>query len=621
MGQEELRLALLATAVSPQIGGVLVRGERGTAKSTAVRALARLLPPLAAVAGCPFACDPAAADPSCPAGPHPPDAPAERRPARLVELPVGASVDRVAGSLDLERALVDGVRAFEPGLLAAANRGLLYVDEVNLLPDHLVDLLLDAAALGVNHVEREGVSVRHAARFMLVGTMNPEEGDLRPQLLDRFGLGVDVRTSRDPAERGEVVRRQLAFEADPAGFTGGYAADEAALAEQVRAARALLPSVRLPDRALARITGACARLAVEGLRADIVAARTARALAALEGRDEAADEDVRRALMLALAHRRRRGPLEQPGLEPEELDRALQGEGDEDEPPPRPPRGGPNGRPSEPARADRATSPAPAVAGERTDRPEGEFRAPRLRLPDAGAGAPGRRSPARGELGRPAAERQRPPGELAPAATLRAAAPAQATRGRHGPGLVLRRGDLRWRLREGREGNLVVLVVDASGSMGARRRMRAVKGALMALLVDAYQRRDRIAVVGFRDDRAEVLVAPSARVEHAAERLGALPTGGRTPLAAGLARAHALVRAERLRDPRRRALVVLVTDGRANAGPDALGAARAAAVALARDRVALAVIDTEDGPARLGLAAALADAAGAGLLRLDELAA
>jgi len=617
VGQEELRTALLAAAVSPEIGGVLVRGERGTAKSTAVRALARLLPPIDAVAGCPYACDPAAPDPACPAGPHPPGAPAELRPTRLVELPVGASVDRVAGSLDLERALVDGVRAFEPGLLAAANRGLLYADEVNLLPDHLVDLLLDAAALGVNHVEREGVSVRHSARFILVGTMNPEEGDLRPQLLDRFGLGVDVRASRDPDERGEIVRGQLAFEAEPAAFAARFAGAEAALAERVRTARALLPAVRLPERELARITGACARLEVEGLRADIVAARAARALAALAGREEAGEEDVRRALMLALAHRRRRGPLEQPGLEQEELDRALDGDDDE---PPRPPAGGPNGRGSQPERRGERP-PASAAIGERTDRPEGAFRAPRLRLPDAGAGAPGRRSPARGELGRPGAERLRPPGELALAPTMRAAAPTQRERGRRGPGLALRRADLRWRLREGREGNLVVLVVDASGSMGARRRMRAVKGALMALLVDAYQRRDRIAVVGFRDDRAELLVPPSARVEHAAERLGALPTGGRTPLAAGLARAHALVRAERLRDPRRRALVVLVTDGRANAGPDAAGAARAAARALTADGVRLAVIDSEDGPARLGLAAALAQASGADLLRLDELAA
>ncbi|MPZ89783.1 MAG: AAA domain-containing protein, partial [Nitriliruptorales bacterium] len=218
VSSDDLQRALLLNAVSPAIGGVLVRGEKGTAKSTAVRGLAALLPEVAVITGCAFSCDPVAPDPDCPAGPHLADTSAEARPVRLVELPVGASEDRVAGSLDLERALTEGRRAFEPGLLARAHRGVLYVDEVNLLGDHLVDLLLDAAAMGVNHVEREGVSVRHAARFQLVGTMNPEEGELRPQLLDRFGLAVDVRASRDLADRAEVVRRRMAYEADPDGF-------------------------------------------------------------------------------------------------------------------------------------------------------------------------------------------------------------------------------------------------------------------------------------------------------------------------------------------------------------------------------------------------------------------
>ncbi len=241
VGLDDLELALVLNAVSPAIGGVLVRGEKGTAKSTIVRGLAALLPPVAVVAGCRFGCDPAAPDPLCPDGPHPAQAAATVRPARLVELPVGASEDRLVGSLDLERALTQGVKAFEPGLLAAAHRGLLYVDEVNLLHDHLVDLLLDAAAMGTAYVEREGVSVRHAARFLLVGTMNPEEGELRPQLLDRFGLAVDVRASRDPEQRAEVVRRRLAYDADPGGFASRYAAADSALAGRIQAARELLP--------------------------------------------------------------------------------------------------------------------------------------------------------------------------------------------------------------------------------------------------------------------------------------------------------------------------------------------------------------------------------------------
>ena len=284
VGSEDLTTALLLGAVHPGIGGVLVRGEKGTAKSTAARGLAALLPPVAVAAGCRFACDPAAPNPACPDAPC--DArPAHTRPVALVELPVGASEDRVTGSLDLERALTQGTRAFEPGLLAAAHRGILYVDEVNLLGDHLVDVLLDAAAMGEAIVEREGVGVRHPARFQLVGTMNPEEGELRPQLLDRFGLTVGVHASRDPAERAEVVRRRLAYEADPAAFAARWAAADAALAQRVVGARALLPRVRLGERMLAAVVAACTAFEVDGLRADLVTAKAASALAAWHGRD------------------------------------------------------------------------------------------------------------------------------------------------------------------------------------------------------------------------------------------------------------------------------------------------------------------------------------------------
>ncbi|MSW50675.1 MAG: AAA domain-containing protein, partial [Actinobacteria bacterium] len=314
VGQDDLRRALLINAVAPDVGGVLVRGERGTAKTTAVRALETLLPPV------------------------------DGRPAPLVELPVGATVDRVVGTLDLERALQDGEAVLQPGLLARAHQGILYVDEVNLLGDHLVDVLLDAAAQGEAVVERDGVSVRHDARFVLVGTMNPEEGDLRPQLLDRFGLSVTVAGSTDPGVRAEVVRRRLAFEADPAGFAARYRDEEEATAARIAAAAARLPRVVLGDRMLRLITGACARLGVDGMRADLVAARCSRAIAALEGRDEVEEGDVHAAMLLTLPHRRRRGPLDPPGLEPEELDDALQEARDDDPGEPDPdPDGGPDG--------------------------------------------------------------------------------------------------------------------------------------------------------------------------------------------------------------------------------------------------------------------------------------
>ena len=323
VGLDDLRLALVLNAVSPAIGGVLARGEKGTAKSTVVRALHALLPAVAAVPGCRFSCDPAAPDPGCPDGPHATHAGTQIRPARLVELPVGATEDRLVGALDLERALTEGVQAYQPGLLAAAHRGVLYVDEVNLLPDHLVDVLLDAAGMGRAYVERDGVSVQHASRFLLVGTMNPEEGELRPQLLDRFGLTVEVRASRDPEIRAEVVRRRLAYEASPDAFAEQWMPSDAEFADRIGAARQRLPDVKLTDSALRRIAAVCAAFEVDGLRADLVTARAAVTLAAWHDRTAVADDDIRRAVELALPHRSRRNPFDEPGLDADELDRAL----------------------------------------------------------------------------------------------------------------------------------------------------------------------------------------------------------------------------------------------------------------------------------------------------------
>jgi magnesium chelatase subunit D len=626
VGQEDLKLALLLNAVSPEVGGVLVRGEKGTAKSTAVRALATLLPRIRVVSGCPYSCDPEAPNPECPAGPHPEDALFEERPVRLVELPVGASTDRLAGTLDIEKALSEGRKAFEPGILAAAHRGILYVDEVNLLADHLVDLLLDVAAMGVNHVEREGVGVRHPSRFILVGTMNPEEGELRPQLLDRFGITVEVSGSPDPAERVEVVRRRLRHEAAPEGFARKWAAADAELAASVAAARERLPSTRLPDETLYGISALCAELGVDGLRGDIVTAKTARALAAWEGRDEVVLDDVRRAALLALPHRRRRGPFEQGGLDPEEIEAALSGEHapPEDDPP-----DGPDGgAPREPGGSGRGSAPDRASPGEPSEGRSGAaekkyaatepFRAARLEVPEKGRGGPlGRRSRVLGERGHPVGDREAGgvAKDVALAATIRAAAPHQKARGRSGPGLVVRAGEVRERVREGREGNLVLFVVDASGSMAARRRMEAVKGAALSLLADAYQRRDKVGLVAFRGAGAEVLLPPTSSVELAASRLEELPTGGRTPLAAGLSKAAEVLARERLKEKERRPLLVLLTDGRATAGPDP----RAAASRLRASGVAAVVVDTEDGYVRLGMARGVADSLGARCLRLEEL--
>jgi magnesium chelatase subunit D len=640
VGSEDMALALILTTVSPEVGGVLVRGEKGTAKTTMVRALARVLPSINVVEGCRFSCDPLDIDPTCPDGPH--DHPLmQSRPARLVELPVGATEDRVIGSLDLRQALGAGEVVYEPGLLAAAHRGILYVDEVNLLHDHLVDLLLDAAAMGRSTVEREGVSIAHAARLILIGTMNPEEGELRPQLLDRFGLTVEIAAPRDSGLRAEVIRRRMAFDRDPTSFVASYAASEDELRCRIITARSLLPSVRLGDQQLATIARVCAAFEVDGMRADIVTARAAAAHAAWQGRREIIKSDIRAAARLALPHRRRRNPFDAPGLDEDFLDRLLDEEPDPDPSPPN--GGGPNGPSTSsghngqrPEAFDGASTSSAhnaegaSTSSARLNAPTRIFSAGetyRTRLfsaPGIGVGEAGRRSRAQTSAGRTVraipADRDR--GRLHLTATIRAAAPHQIARGRlPAEQLRLAGADLRLAVTEGRESNLVLLVVDASGSMAARRRMEAVKAAALSLLLDAYQRRDKIGLITFRGAEAKLALPPTSSIETAARRLQTLPTGGRTPLAEGLLCAAETLRLERIRDPRRRPLLVLVTDGRATQGPDAIGRSRQVADHLRRSRVASLVIDCESGRMSLGLAQTLSIHLGAQYLTVDEVGA
>jgi magnesium chelatase subunit D len=576
VGMEEVKLALLLCAVDARLGGVLLRGQKGSAKTTLARGLAGLLPGHA-----PFA-----------------------------ELPVGATEDRLVGSLDLGAALAGDGRRFEPGVLAHAHGGVLYVDEVNLLPDHLVDLLLDVAASGVNRVEREGISHEHTARFVLVGSMNPEEGELRPQLLDRFGLAVAVAATTDPAERAEAVRRRLEFDADPTAFVAGWADEEEALARRLATAR----PAPLADELLRSVSALCAGVGAEGLRADLVTARAAAALAGWEGRDEVTADDVRRVAPLALAHRRRRSPFEDPSLSDGELGRALAeafgppdaGPATGPAPGPDPPGGDPGTGPGE---GDTVVPPAAAS-------PVVHLRA----SPSEGEGG-GRRSAVRGPRGRLVSDRapDGPVSSLAVGATVRTAAarragdPAQPR---------LDAGDLREAVREAKAGNLLVLAVDASGSMGAAGRMEAAKGAVLGVLLDAYQRRDRVAMVTFRGDGAQVALRPTGSVEVARARLAELPTGGRTPLGPGIS--TALEVALSAAGPTHRPLLVLFSDGRATAAADGLDpwqAAEAAAARVRKQGVDAVVVDAEGGGRRLGLARRLADAMGARYLGLSELSA
>jgi magnesium chelatase subunit D len=590
VGHEQLRLALLLCAVRPEIGGALIRGEKGTAKSTAVRGLAALL---------------SAATGSTDSG--------------LVEMPLGATEDRVIGSLDLQRVLRDGEHAFSPGLLARAHGGVLYVDEVNLLHDHLVDVLLDAAAMGRVHIERDGISHSHEARFVLIGTMNPEEGELRPQLLDRFGLTVDVHASRDVDVRMQVIRQRMAYEADPDAFAERYADADAELARRIAAARTLVDDVVLPDNELRRIAALCAAFDVDGMRADLVVARTAAAHAAWRGANTVEEQDIRVAAELALPHRRRRDPFDDPGIDRDQLDEALARAGSDPEPEPDPPGGGQSGGTESDLPQKNSQSSSRPQPPKPSAPPSKTFRTRALRVPGVGGGAPGRRSRARNVSGSVvAAADGNDTNSAAHGLHLFATLLSAAEHAGAGP-LRPRPDDVRRAIREGREGNLVIFVVDASGSMAARDRMAAVSGATVSLLRDAYQRRDKVAVITFRQQEARLLLPPTSSAHIAGRRLARFDTGGKTPLAEGLLAARELIVREKARDRARRSLVVVLTDGRATAGPDPMGRSRTAAARLVAEGAAAVVVDCETSYVRLGLAGQLARQLRAPLVRLEQL--
>jgi magnesium chelatase subunit D len=567
VGQDRLKKALILNAVNPLIGGVLIRGEKGTAKSTAARGLAELLPPIAMVAGCPFHCHPEVVELMCDACRKRREQgevlPCRDRPMPVVDLPLGTTEDRLLGTIDLEKAIKSGEKHFEPGLLAAANRGILYVDEVNLLDDHLVDVLLDAAAMGVNVVEREGISFTHPARFILVGTMNPEEGELRPQLLDRFGLCVEVAGLHNLDARMAVVQRRLAFERAPDDFAAQWQGEQEAIRQNILAARELLPQVTYRHDILRLITAICMDQGVDGHRADIFMLKVAQTLAALRGLGEVSPPDVREAAALVLPHRLRRKPFSESAMDESRLEETFRQHADETaerrETPPPPSPGGtaPDGE-------------EVALIGEVTVAPGATFPVRPLDLPHdrQTKKAPGSRTRSRsddatGRYVRPTPVKSGVP-DLALDATIRAAAPYQGLRERGNLALAIAEPDLRYKVREKRIGRHILFVVDASGSMGADQRMAETKAAILSLLIDAYQKRERVGLVVFRGREARLALPFTHSVEIAQRYLAHLPTGGKTPLPHALALAHDILKKEKAKHLRDAFLMVLITDGRAN---------------------------------------------------------
>jgi magnesium chelatase subunit D len=676
VGQEQLKSALLLCAVNPGIGGVLIRGDKGSAKSTAARGLAGVMAPIERVVGCAYNCAPGEPSASCEVC-NGAASSVETTPVPFVNLPLGASEDRVLGSLDFERALKDGRKAFQPGLLASAHRGILYIDEVNLLPDHLVDVLLDAAAMGINRVQREGLSIQHPARIALVGTMNQEEGELRPQLLDRFGMMVEVRAPQEPRLRAEIVRRRLAWEADPEGFGRAWSEQQVALREQVVRAQALLPKVAIADGLLLLISELCCSQGVTSLRADLVMNKAARALAALSGRTSVEADDLSQAAMLVLPHRRRAKPFEQPGVDENELQRLMRkaadqadGGGEEDnagdgrddaaagdrEAPGDvrhersaggEVRGGSNGTDASDAgprdrdsdgrhkgdsrdgrgRDNRGSGASDGEPAEHVFAAGETARPPRIELRSGfvAGGVVGRRSVApesrRGREVRAVPDER--PTDLAVTATLHHS--LMRTGGLSPEGrLEVTSADLHQKVKAGRQGSLMLFVVDASGSMAALQRMEMVKATVLSLLRDAYERRDEVGVIAFRGTKAELLLSPTRSVDTAEKQLRDLPTGGRTPLAHALQVAtDVLSRSAGASRPE--PLLIVLSDGKANVALGGVGDAWQQSLdyaqSFAKKGIAALVLDTEVGFVRMGRAGDLAAAMGAQCLSLEEFSA
>ncbi len=592
VGQDKLKKALLLCAINPGIGGVLIKGEKGTAKSTAVRGLAEVMPVLEHTG----------------------------EPVPFVDLPLGASEDRVLGSLDIEAILSNKTKKLLPGLLASAHEGILYIDEVNLLADHLVDVLLDVAASGVNTVQREGLSVSHQARFVLIGTMNPEEGNLRPQFLDRFGLMVEVEAQTDVQARAEVVRRRIAFESDPVAFVNHWMNGQEVVREEISRARALLPLVQMPDGLLKMISQLCIEWGVSSLRADIVLYKTAITIAALNGRTVVTPQDIREGGELVLTHRKGKKAL--PPQTGQSTDDSQKNSEEYDA-------AQPDAQPSSYTKTAANDQEKEECGEGNCDDMQHESIAGtdfRMNIPELSNIEAVTMS--NSASGRAIKARQSEKGFQVRAIKSDTTTDIALTEtvvhalARDPDQLHIGRQDLHQKIRNGKAGHLIVFVVDASGSMAAGKRMEAVKGSVMNLLKDAYQKRNMVAVIGFRGVEATVLLEPTRSIELAELALEKLPTGGRTPLPHALQLARKMI-ASTAKNDRNQPFLVILSDGKANVPlPGASGDAWSQSIHLAESlKCPALVLDTESGYVRYGKARELAVALDGEYLSLQELSA
>ncbi len=604
LGQNEIKRALILNVINPEIGGVLISGQKGTAKSTLVRGFGELLTDM-----------------------------------EVVELPLNVTEDRLIGSIDIVKAIKQGKRCFESGILKKANGNILYIDEVNLLSDYIADCLFEVSASHINNVEREGISISHGTQFVLIGTMNPEEGELRPQFLDRFGLYVEAKGSEDIVERTEIIRRRLEYENDPEGYRNKWKKETKRLSEEIKFGKRLLPFVKVSQdntRLAAEIAseGNC-----EGHRGEIAIMETARAIAAFDSRKYITPEDIKQAAQLALGHRIRKMPdsdfeeqiqhrnNKSPDARNEEVEQKDtirdKQQGNEEKAAQEN-----NNFNGDGSRIQDKSAPV-SMDKENVDEPGREFKVRPIKIKVADRKkrkGSGRRlqtatSSVQGRYIRYTYPKNNS-GDVAFDATLRAAALHQRFRKKDGVAVAIEKCDLREKVREKRIGSTILFIVDASGSMGARQRMKAVKGAIVSLLNDAYQKRDRVGMISFRKNSAELLLGITRSVDLAEKCLRNLPTGGKTPLSMGLYRGYELIKSQRIKDPDIVPIIVLVSDGRANVsvnGDDPVEEAISVAHLIAAESIKSVVIDTENDFIKLGIPLKIAQAMDCEYYKLEDL--
>ncbi|EJP6472550.1 putative cobaltochelatase [Clostridium botulinum] len=652
VGQEKMKKGLILNAINPKIGGILIKGEKGTAKSTAVRALSFILPEIKVIEGCRFNCSIDDKNNLCIEC-------IERlrlkkvlnfesKKVKVIELPLSSTEDRIIGTIDLEYAIKQGKCKFDPGILAKANKNIIYVDEINLLDDHIVDVLLDSASMGVNIVERENVSYSHPSEFVLIGTMNPEEGELRPQLLDRFGLCVEIEGSKDTFERVEIIKRREEFDKDPLKFKNKWQIKERELSKKIEKARKVLREVSISEKNINLIAYLCSKAFVSGHRADIIMERTSRTIAAFNGKKRVSEEDIYEAAELVLLHRALEAP---PQDEKNKQNNEKKDENNE--------KNQENSKESqndtnqsqndskkslnnirddntteqkeESNQGEEETGTTPPSEGNKDfvfsigqSYNVNPIKYKKDRMLRNGSGKRSRTKTASRAGRYIRSTMNNLNNDLALDATLRAAAPFQVYRNRKDVAIVIETSDIRTKVREKRIGNFILFVVDASGSMGAKKRMTETKGAILSLLLDAYQKRDRVGMIAFKEKSAEIILPPTNSIDLAYKWLEEMPTGGKTPLSAGLEKAYNLAKSELLKNPNIAPLLIIMSDGKANVslgGEKPLKESNDLAQMISEEkRIKILVVDVEKkGFLTFGLAKKLADNLQAEYCKIQDL--